>query len=202
MEQIGATVVRLFERATDFSMPSTRRPIVGAPSTDEECRALQAWAEALPVERPTPASQNQIERHLAFMAATLPSQAIDDESGRKRFAVYVSLLTGFSDEALAYMARTACQTLRWFPVPVQCLDLAREYRAPVGQCEETLRLCHGFAQASFERWRADVAAGQPVGDVSDQWKRIAVEQGIARRLEDGSYVSRVAYHGPFKAWAA
>ena len=160
---------------------------------------MRAWAEAQPFERPVAAPQAQIERHLAFMAATLPSQAIDDESGRKRFAVYVSLLSGFSDDALAYMARKACQTLRWFPVPVQCLDLVREYRPPVSEREETLRLCHDFAHASFDRWIANVADGQQLGDVPDEWKRIAVESGLVRRLDDGGYVSRALYHGPYRS---
>jgi hypothetical protein len=132
------------------------------------------------------------------MAATLPSQAVDDESGRKRFAVYVALLSGFSDEALKHMARTACQTLRWFPVPVQCLELAQAYRAPAGEREATLRICHDFAQGAFERWLMNISEGQPIGEVPEQWLRIAVERGPLRRLANGAFVSRTLYHGPVK----
>jgi hypothetical protein len=198
MQKIGS-VVRLPVRETDFSTQLTSpRPIAGAPQTDDDCRALKAWAESLPLDQQPAAPQERIEQHLAFMAATLPSQAVDDESGRRRFAVYVTLLSGFSDEALKHMARTACQTLRWFPVPIQCLELARAYRAPAGEREATLRICHDFAQRAFQRWLANISEGQPIGDVPEQWLRIAVERGPLRRLTNGSFVSRALYHGPFK----
>lgn len=198
MRQIGS-VVRLPARETGSSTQLTNpRPIAGAPRTAEDCRALKAWAESLPLDQQLAAPQERIEQHLAFMAATLPSQAIDDESGRKRFAVYVSLLCGFSDEALKHMARTACLTLEWFPVPIHCLQLARAYVPPVGEREATLRLCHDFAQNSFERWMDNVSDGQPIGDVPEQWLRVAVERGLLRRLANGSFVSRALYHGPSK----
>jgi hypothetical protein len=176
------------------------RPIDGEPTTIEECSALREWAEGLPSTDEVPADREQIERHLGFMAATLPSKAVDDESGRKRFAVYVSLLSGFSEEALAYMARQACATLRWFPVPVECLDLVREYRPAPSRRDLTLRLCHDFMHNSFERWIANVSDGQPIGEVPDQWKRIAAEQHVLRRLADGSYVSRALFVGPVRPY--
>lgn len=132
------------------------------------------------------------------MEATLPSQNADIEKGKAKLVVYVTLLRGFSDDALGYMAVEACKTLKWFPVPAQCLDLARAYRAPVGEKEATLRLCHDFAQNSFERWMDNIVEGQPIGDVPEQWLRIAVERGTLRRLTNGSFVSRVLYHGPVK----
>jgi hypothetical protein len=139
-------------------------------------------------------------RHISFMAATLPSKSIDDLSGKMRVAVYHSLLAGHSNEALAYMARRACETLDWFPTPRQCLDLLAEYRPPESPQSAALRLCHDYTHETFDRWLTNMRAGQPIGDVPDQWKRIAVEQGVLRRLSDGSYVNRAAYHGPFKPY--
>lgn len=156
------------------------------------------WANTLPVARPETATPDQIVKRLDYMESVLPSQNADDDKGRKRVAVYVSLLSEFSDDALRYMVRKACQTLKWFPVPSQCLDLAREYRPPVGEREATIALCHDFAQNSFERWMTNVSEGQPIGDVPEQWLRIAVERGPLRRLANGSFVSRALYHGPVK----
>lgn len=171
---------------------------VAPPRSVEECKALKAWAESEPTESPPVATQAQIEDRLEYLAATLPSRNIDDEAGRKRFAVYVSLLGGYSWEAIAHMAREACRRHDWFPTPKQCLDIISEYRPPVSDREIALRLCQDFTTAQFDRWLANVGNGQPIGDVPEQWKRIAVEQGAIRRLSDGNYVSRALYHGPFK----
>lgn len=181
------------------STPVTKpRPIFGPPQTDEECRALKEWAETLPPHREEPATDAEIIRHLKFMGASLPAQAVDTEAGKQKLVVYVTLLRGFSDAALGHMAMTACSTLRWFPVPAQCLDLVRDYRGPVSEKESTLKLCHDFAQNSFDRWMTNVSEGQPIGDVPEQWLRIAVERGPLRRMADGSFVSRALYHGPVK----
>jgi len=172
------------------------------PTTVEECRALKAWADAEPVRSTVRASYEQIERHLEYLATTLPSQAVDDESGKRRFAVYCSLLGEFSNEALQFMSREACRTLEWFPTPKQCLSIIAKYRPPISDRDRALLLCSDFTQSQFERWIANLREGQPIGDVPDQWKRIAVEQGIARRLDDGRYVSRALYVGPLKPYVA
>ncbi len=177
-------------------MPSMRRPAIVKPTSDTECAALREWAQATPVERQPPAGREALAKHLSFMAAALPSKGLDEMTGKMKVAVYASLLGEFSNEALAFMARAACQTLDWFPTPRQCLDLIADYRPPVSDQETALRLCQDYTSESFERWIGNVIDGQPIGDVPDQWKRIAVEQGAMRRLNDGSYVSRALYHGP------
>lgn len=161
-----------------------------------ECRALEAWAEALPVTRQVVANADQIRRHMTFLAATLPTQGHAEETGQLRFAVYTSILAGWSNEALAYMARECCKRLRWFPVPVQMLEILTEYRPPVTERETVLQLCARFRGGEMERWLDNLREDQPIGDVPESWKRIAVEQGPLRRLADGSHVSRALYHGP------
>jgi hypothetical protein len=176
-------------------------PAITPPTSDAECNALREWAQTAPTEHAPAATTEQLGKHLAFMAAALPSKGLDEMTGKMKVAVYASLLGGHSNEALAYMARRACQTLDWFPTPRQCLDLIAEYRPPVSNRETALRLCSDYTAAQFERWIANLIDGQQVGDVPDQWKRIAVEQGAMRRLSDGSFVSRAMYHGPYKPWA-
>ena len=132
------------------------------------------------------------------MAAALPSRGVDADTGRRRAAVYASVLAGWTNDAFAYMARTACQTLDWFPTPKQCLDILATYPAPVDDRAVALRLCQDYQHDRFETWAANVRAGSPIGDVPARWLRIAVEHGFVRRLEDGSHVSRAHYHGPLK----
>jgi len=136
------------------------------------------------------------------MSAALPSKGLDEVTGKMKVAVYASLLGSYSNEALAFMARSACMTLDWFPTPRQCLELIADYRPPVSPQEIALRLCSDFTNEQFERWMINLREGQPIGDVPEQWKRIAVEQGPLRRLTDGTYVSRVLYQGPAKPYAS
>lgn len=160
------------------------------PTTRAECRALRAWANAQTNDRPTAATQDQIERHLEFLAATLPSRAIDDESGKRRFAVYVSLLTGFSNAALANMARRACETYDWFPTPKQCLELAREYNHGVGAKTTALADCNRYDQAAFETWIEALGNDGEIGDAPERWIDIAVTRNVLRRMPDKSLTIR------------
>jgi hypothetical protein len=166
------------------------------PTTFEESRALREWAENQPLTVTNAAMPYQLTKRLQYMDATLPTRKSDDLNGEMRTTVYVSLLTGYSDEALAHMVRTACATLDWFPSPRQCLAILADYRPPASDRDTALRLCHDFAENTFSRWMANVADGQPIGDAPERWFRIAVEQGVMRRLADGKYVSRALYQGP------
>ena len=157
------------------------------PETVEECRALKAWAEAQD-DRPAPASVTQLARHLEYLAATLPRQGTDEETGEKRTAVYARILGGYSNDALAYMARKACETLNWFPTPKQCLDILQGYRAPTSEKDQALSLCHRFQQGRFEEFVADLQADRATQDDVDaaplQWRKIAMERGHLRWIEE------------------
>lgn len=161
------------------------------PTTLDECRALRAWANAQPLARQPAATQDQIERHLEFIAATLPSRAIDDESGKRRFAVYVSLLTGHTNDALAKMAREACATLDWFPTPKQCLELAGDMPRPTNaDAARAIRDCDSYWHVSFERWIGELPEADEIGDVPDRWIDIAIARNLIRRMPDKSMIIR------------
>lgn len=162
--------------------PTEDREIV-APTTPEEARALRQWAETQP--RAWPAIEvDELTRHLEFMSATLPTKNLDEESGRKRVAVYARILGGYSEHAIAKMALVACSTLRWFPTPSECLEIIAKHEDPPTPRERALTVCHGFAQRQFEAFRASLKAGDASAElldgVPDQWKRICVEQGYLR----------------------
>ena len=135
----------------------------------------------------------QVARHIEFLAATLPSLAQDFESGAKRMAVYAKILGEFSDNALAYMSREAIRRLDWFPTPHQCLQILAEYRETT-QREQALRLVHNWASSKFHAWidgiRADAVSQADIDGAPDQWKRVAAERCILRRMDDGSYTVR------------
>ena len=201
MEMIGTAAIAALRSAsqelTVSPQPSAgsvvAKPTIRMPETVEECRALKEWADAQPDGVPS-ASTSQLARHLEYLAVTLPRQAADDESGEKRTAVYARILGSYSNHALAYMARKACETLNWFPTPKQCLDILGTYRAPQTEKDGALALCHRFWQGRFEDWYAAVQAGdadqETIDNAPKQWRMIAMERGLLRLVEDGSFVLR------------
>ena len=194
-QQIG-NIVRTPQTKMDFSQPSDTSQIIqiirNGVQTDADCQTLKIWAENTQEPRPssTPA---QVARHIEFLAATLPSRAQDFESGAKRMAVYAKILGEFSDNALAYMSREAIRRLDWFPTPHQCLQILAEYRETT-QREQALRLVHNWASSKFHAWidgiRADAVSQADIDGAPDQWKRVAAERCILRRMDDGSYTVR------------
>jgi len=186
--------VALVDRRTASSTPSAKRPITSDPTTPKESRILREWAESIPVGIPTPASKEQITKHLEFLASTLPSKSVDDAAGKKRFAVYVSMLLGFSNEALTYMSRQVCATLNWFPTPHQCLHLAKEYRAPASEKKAVLLACDRFDQRAFEEWVAALpGVEEPDLNVPAFWINSALTRALLRKLDDGRIVTRDRY---------
>lgn len=173
--------------STPASKPQPPKPTIRLPETVDEAKALRLWADSFD-DRPKPAAPLQITKHLTFMAATLPSKARDDESGKMQFAVYSSLLGEYSNEALAYMARRACAELDWFPTPRWCLETVQQYRAPATDKDEALTLCHRFWQGKFEDFIFDLERGiaeqETVDAVPLQWRKIAMERGFLRWIEE------------------
>lgn len=199
MEMIGKAAFSVIEGGLTASPQHVgksllAKPIIRSPETVEEARALRAWAMS-GIDTPEVATLTQLSRHLEFLAATLPTKALDEEGGKKRVSVYARILGDLSNGALAYMARKACETLHWFPTPRQCLDILREYRDPATDREKALMLCHRFWQGRFEDFIAALKAGtatdEDVDSVPDQWRSIAMEQGYLRWIaEEQRYVIR------------
>lgn len=182
---------------TDSPKPSTNsltvRPALRVPQTIEEARALREWADAQP-NGVTPATTQQLAGHLSYIAAALPRQAADEITGKKRTVVYARILGSYSNEALAYLARTACETLEWFPTPKKCLDILATFTPAPGDKDKALSLCQQFWQSRFEQFAGSLRDGTAqqadVDAVPEQWRRIAVERGYLRCLGEGRYVIR------------
>jgi hypothetical protein len=163
------------------------------PLTVEQAESGRQWAIANPAPRAPAASPDQLAKHLRFMDAALPSRDVSTDSAKMRFAVYTSLLGSYSNDALAFMSREACQTLQWFPTVHQCLSILNGYRAPATQQATVLLECNRFLQSAMETWLDNLAAGQPIGDVPQKWIEIAITRNLLRRLKDGSIMTRAEY---------
>lgn len=163
------------------------------PTTVAECRALREWADSQN-DRPAPVTPERLGEHLSFMSAALPRQAQDKSGGERKLTVYASIIGKFSDEAIAFMARRACETLNWFPTPNQCLEILEAYSAKPGERDKALRYCQKFWQARLEAFLTSLKAGDAdqtaVDEVPEQWRMIAMEKGFLRRMDDGSFIIR------------
>jgi len=197
MERVGTALARIADgaRVTDLPARSVERPRSLRPTTLDEAKAISAWAEAtMPVAEP--ASLLQITTRLEHLDAMFPRQQQSDKSGEMRTAGYLALLVDYSDDALRFMVRECSRRFNWFPTIKQCLDILAEYREPQSEQAVALIECRRFAADAFDQWIVNVRDAQEIGDVPEQWLRIAVERGILRMLEDGSHVIRARYHGP------
>lgn len=119
-----------------------------------------------------------------------------------RAAVYAAILSDFTNDALAFMARRACETLDWFPTPRQCLEILREWQEPVSAKERANSLCLSYWQGRFDQFVTALEDGSAtmfdVEKAPDRWRRIAEDRGLLRRMDDGSYVIRAKWQGPRK----
>lgn len=167
---------------------------VERPTSDEQYQALVAAIPTLSTIAEAQASPSQFAKIFKYLADALPSRATDEESGRTKLTVYASILGHFSNDALAFMARRACETLDWFPTPKQCLEILRDYPAPQPPRATAERYCFEYRQAQMEGFlsalRDGTATTDMLGDKPDQWLRIANERGYLRKLPDGSYIIR------------
>lgn len=197
MEAIGRLASQALGNLTDSPPRSdtslVAKPEIRLPRNIEEANALWTWANAQRNDL-LAATPRQLAKHLSFIEATLPSKNVDGESGQMRTVVYTSLLADYSDEALAFMARRVCQTLDWFPTPRQCIEILGQYRAPPNEKETALSLCHAFEAGRYDAFLQSIddhtATQDEIMAVPDQWRRIAVERGLLRRMPDGSHVIR------------
>lgn len=192
---------QLHQPVTASGRPSAP-PVIAKPTNDRQCAMLRQWAETTAPSPPELATADQLVDCLETMEANLPRQRMDDRSGQIKANTLASVLSEYTADALAFLTYQAIRRLRWFPSVRECLDILAEYRRPEPEQQIALRLCQDYQTEQFDRWFANLKAGQPIGDVPEQWQRIAVERGVLRRLSDGSVVIRSRYHGPFKAWAA
>jgi hypothetical protein len=157
----------------------------------DECRALRAWAETLPVAPPA-IETDRFAARIKHMHATLPSRHVDTMTGAQRAAMYYAILGHRSDDAIRFMVRRACETLAWFPPPVQCLEILSEYCEPATRRDIAFSLCRDFVQERFEQWMAALRDGtaDSIGDVPEKWRRIAAERGYLRLMPDRTYAIR------------
>lgn len=182
---------------TGSTMPSNAlpvvKPVIRLPKTVAECHALKEWADSQP-DGPVPITPERLGEHLSFMSAALPRQAQDRSGGERKLTVYAAIIGKFSDEAIAFMARRACETLNWFPTPNQCLEILAAYTAAPGERDQALHYCQKFWQGRLEAFMAALAAGVAdqamVDEVPRQWRMIAMEKGYLRQIEDGSFIIR------------
>ncbi|MBA4306433.1 MAG: hypothetical protein C0429_06810 [Sphingopyxis sp.] len=160
--------------------------------TDEDCASLRELALAMPSDE-VPADPAFIARKLEYVAATLPFKNVDQRAGQKRMAVYIRILSGYSEEAVSFMAINACKLHDWFPTPRQCIEILESYVPPQSKRDDILKICAAHVENSFDAFKKSLATGtvEPaaINSRPQRWLRILVEQGLLR-FENDQFVQR------------
>lgn len=201
--QAGAAAIVALKNLTasekHYEVATVSASRIRPPETDEEARKLKEWAARQPIHV-QPATFEQISQHLDFIKTVLPTQKNDEISGKMRVTVYASILSDFTNDALAYMVNRACRELDWFPTPRQCLEILKDWQQPVSVQERVNSLCLTYWQGRFDAFIDALKDGSAtildLENAQERWKRIAVDRGHLRRMDDGSYVIRSKWHGP------
>ncbi len=159
---------------------------------DEPTLRELAHLASLPLAKPIPATKDEILNHLQFMASVLAFQDVDLTTGKNRLAVYYATLKDHPRDAIAHMARTACETLVFFPKPVECLEILRSYTATDRRTLDRLKgLVFQQRQRNFEILLLSIRDGQltqeEINALTDHTKSVAHERGYLRRFDDGRF---------------
>lgn len=199
MAQHIATALRLVESenqtvSCQHFEKSRMLDLMSRSLTLAEANEIREIALSAPVERASPASPEQISKHLQFIAATLPSRNVDEETGRQRFAVYVRILGGYSDDAMKFMSVDILRNNDWFPTPNQCLTVLEQYCPPVDEIQRALMIAGRSVQDHFEEWLARLQESpvdqSVINEAPDRWKQIARERGTLRFNPDDGFTQR------------
>jgi hypothetical protein len=159
---------------------------------DEPTLCELAHLASLPLAKPIPATKHEILNHLDFMASVLAFKDVDLKTGKNRLAVYYKSLMDFPNEAIAHMARTACDTMIYFPKPVECVTIIRSYLSTDQRAQDRLKgIVFQQRQRNFETLLLSIRDGQltqeEINDLPDRTKSIAHERGFLRRFDDGRF---------------
>jgi hypothetical protein len=166
--------------------------------SEEQAIQLHNWVSSASTSgQPARATVEQIEKALGFMTSSLPGKATDADTGRKRVAVYVRLLQDFTPEAIKYLTEVSIRTLEWFPTPRQCLTILESFNDHhANRLHKARTALRAFTDGQFQIFTGRLEAGEVpqswLDEQPEQWCRIAVERGLLRRLDDGSFIQRKA----------
>jgi hypothetical protein len=149
------------------------------------------WAETLPAREP-PATNEEFAKIFEYIAV-MPSRNDDNETGRKRLAAYRTMLSEYSNNALAFMARRVFSEHTFFPSVKQCLEALSQYREPLSKRAKVINLCQLSAEDRFGQFIAALRDDQTQDWIDSHplhWRRMAVERGLLR-WDNGVMVKRL-----------
>lgn len=141
------------------------------------------------------ATPDELANHLRFIDATLPRRNADEETGRQRFAVYARMLSGYSNDALAFMSLEILRNYDWFPSPRQCIEAVERYSPPSTVSDQALMIAGNRVQVLFDEWferlRTETVEQAEIDAVPDRWLRIAETRSALRWTTERGYFQRV-----------
>lgn len=97
--------------------------------TADQVNALRPFLNVT-LAPPEPITADDVRRNLGPLASALPAQRTDNDTGRLKLAVYVTMLEGYPLPALKAACRQCLKELDWFPTPKQLIERIEQWRCP------------------------------------------------------------------------
>lgn len=97
--------------------------------TDAEIEAIRPIASARIMVR-QPAIEQVLRRSLGAMASSMPTAKTDEDGGKLKLATYMRMLTGHSEEAIAFACRECLTTMKFFPTISEFIAVVEKWQPP------------------------------------------------------------------------
>jgi hypothetical protein len=97
--------------------------------TADQANALRPFL-SVTLTPPPEINADDIRRNLGPLASALPAQRTDNDTGKLKLAVYITMLSGYPLPALKAACRQVLRELNWFPTPKQLLDRIEAWSDP------------------------------------------------------------------------
>ena len=127
----------------------------------------------------------------------LPRKQDDALGGKLKVGIYRRHLSGFSNEAMIYLASEATKTCHWFPTVAECLDILRAWpnrEVATSRREKAVTLVRWEMQARMDEWIARLAdkamCQAEIDEAPERWRMVAEARGYLFVCGDGSHLLR------------
>ncbi|PXW75964.1 hypothetical protein C7451_106128 [Blastomonas natatoria] len=171
------------DRATGFSTPALTQPWAGTmPATlsDDQMAELAMIARSPACALP-PVDPKRFAKIMGSMAAVLPKRNVDDATGEAMLKIYHRMFGHQPEPALAFLAKQAIATCKWFPTIAECNEILAKWKRPADPRQGAREQIAEEMQARLDRDIAALRAGRVTqADVDawpPRWRQIGITQG-------------------------
>lgn len=187
---MGTEIATIAEQETASLMPLLMRWETEASLSDEQFRAVAAFAAAPPPVLPLP-TPDEFRELIAFLAGSLKAPRTGVEAGKIKLGAYRLALDGIPKAAITHAVQVSILTLEWLPAPAELLKLARSFTAPEQRAHERAKaMTFARRQRLFDQTLRNIRERKLLTEeltaLDDHTAKVAETQGTLIIRLDGS----------------